>query len=269
MAPPPPPPPSASASAPASKAIRLAILECDTPLDRARAKYGGYGGLHKLLLQAGVDILPSQQRPQLEISIWDVVTQQAYPGLDEIDAVLLTGSRHSAFGVDPWIIKLIDFVTTILRRQSQSGDRVESDINNALKSESHPIRIIGVCFGHQIVGRALDVPVVRSDLGWEVSNMAVDLTEKGQDIFGRDVLHIHQSHRDILATKPALENEQIFNLGTSPKCDLQGLYVPKRFITIQGHPEYNEEVLDRSSGICEEHEAFGEPFKSSHIGRSF
>jgi GMP synthase-like glutamine amidotransferase len=46
------------------------------------------------------------------------------------------------------------------------------------------VRLIGVCFGHQIIGRAMDVKVARSDRGWEVSVTPVQLTEKGQQLFG-------------------------------------------------------------------------------------
>ena len=31
------------------------------------------------------------------------------------------------------------------------------------------VRLIGVCFGHQIIGRAMDVKVARSEVGWEVA----------------------------------------------------------------------------------------------------
>jgi GMP synthase-like glutamine amidotransferase len=50
------------------------------------------------------------------------------------------------------------------------------------------VRIIGVCFGHQILGRALGVPVGRSDIGWEIAVCDVDLTEKGKALFGKDTL---------------------------------------------------------------------------------
>ena len=46
------------------------------------------------------------------------------------------------------------------------------------------VRLIGVCFGHQIIGRAMDVKVARSDRGWEVSVVPVDLTKKGKELFG-------------------------------------------------------------------------------------
>ena len=46
------------------------------------------------------------------------------------------------------------------------------------------VRLIGVCFGHQIIGRALDVKVGRSTDGWEVAVVPVDLTEKGKQLFG-------------------------------------------------------------------------------------
>lgn len=50
------------------------------------------------------------------------------------------------------------------------------------------VRIIGVCFGHQILGRALGVKVGRNDAGWEISVCDVDLTEKGKELFQRDKL---------------------------------------------------------------------------------
>jgi len=43
---------------------------------------------------------------------------------------------------------------------------------------------MGVCFGHQIIGRAMDQKVDRSDKGWEISVSPVQLTEKGKALFG-------------------------------------------------------------------------------------
>ena len=50
------------------------------------------------------------------------------------------------------------------------------------------VRIIGVCFGHQIVGRAMGVKVGRSNRGWEASVCEVDLTARGKELFGKDKL---------------------------------------------------------------------------------
>lgn len=79
--------------------LRIAILECDTPVDGVRAKYGGYGGVFKSLLHKAADAL---QQPDvisaekgLELSNFDVVNKQEYPDLETIDAVLLTGSSRS------------------------------------------------------------------------------------------------------------------------------------------------------------------------------
>jgi hypothetical protein len=151
--------------------LRIAILECDTPLDGTRAKYGGYGGVFTALLKAGADALGHPgltSSSGLDLSIFDVVTKQEYPNLEEIDAVLISGSKHNSFEDDPWILKLVAFAKGIL--------------------EQRRVRIIGVCFGHQIVGRALGARVDRSDKGWEVSVTAIDLTKRGQEIFGRSAL---------------------------------------------------------------------------------
>lgn len=106
---PPQPLPSASATATAAAPLvrRLAILECDTPIDAIRAKYGSYGDVFEALLlgasasaeDAGAggddddDALEHQAQPRLEISKWDVVTAQEYPDPRDVDGVLVTGSR--------------------------------------------------------------------------------------------------------------------------------------------------------------------------------
>lgn len=76
--------------------LRIAILECDTPNPKTRKKYGGYGGVFKAMLEAGADALDMpnviSSKRGLEITTWDVVNTESYPKLENIDAVLLTGS---------------------------------------------------------------------------------------------------------------------------------------------------------------------------------
>jgi GMP synthase-like glutamine amidotransferase len=48
------------------------------------------------------------------------------------------------------------------------------------------VRAIGVCFGHQIIGRALKAGVGRNPDGWEAAVNDVQLSEKGKEIFGVD-----------------------------------------------------------------------------------
>ena len=50
------------------------------------------------------------------------------------------------------------------------------------------VRIIGVCFGHQIIGRAMGVKVAPSNRGWEVSVCKMELSEKGKDLFKKQDL---------------------------------------------------------------------------------
>lgn len=91
---------------------------------------------------------------------------EPYPPLDEVDAILITGSRHTAFDNDPWILKLVEYAKQAI--------------------DSGRIRVVGVCFGHQIIGRAMGAPVGKSDKGWEIAVTDVDLTDKGKAIFQLD-----------------------------------------------------------------------------------
>jgi hypothetical protein len=151
--------------------LRIAILECGTPLPNTANKYGSYGGVFTSLLKSGADALSYPNLSSscgLCISTFDIVNSLSYPPLQDIDAILLTASSFDAFENDPWILKLVAFVKEVLDQKR--------------------VRIIAACFGHQIVGRALGAKVGRSDKGWETSVTTIELTEKGQEVFGKSSL---------------------------------------------------------------------------------
>ncbi|KAG6017462.1 hypothetical protein E4U43_001147 [Claviceps pusilla] len=208
-----------------SPPLRLAILECDTPQPKTAAKFTNYTGVFAALLNAAAAAESSSPpapplSSQVTISSYDIVNHpDTYPAVDAIDAVLLTGSRHTAFHNDPWILKLLDFTTRAL----QSGR----------------VKVVGICFGHQIIGRALGAGVGQSDKGWEVAVTEVDLTDVGRQIFGLDKLRIHQMHRDIVHSSPPNATP----LGSNPFCPVQAMYQPGRYLSVQGHPEFTEEII--------------------------
>lgn len=74
---------------------RLAILECDTPIEVVKNHRGSYGDCFERLLRSSL-ANGSPRLPQIELkfSKWDAVQSQ-FPDLQDIDAVLLTGSRES------------------------------------------------------------------------------------------------------------------------------------------------------------------------------
>ncbi len=46
-------------------------------------------------------------------------------------------------------------------------------------------------------------------------------------------------HKDLLYQYP----EGVEELGSSGPCKVQGMYIPKKVITVQGHPEFTEEIV--------------------------
>ena len=76
--------------------------------------------------------------------------------------------EHNAFDDTPWILSLVDYTKKLL--------------------EQERVRLIGVCFGHQIIGRAMGLPVGRSSVGFEVSVVPLELSDLGRGIFQRQGL---------------------------------------------------------------------------------
>lgn len=79
-------------------------------------------------------------------------------------------SASSAYTDLTWITTLVSFVST-------------------LPSVSPKLKIIGICFGHQIIARAFGSTVEVNEVGgWEVGVRKIELTNVGKEVFGGDEL---------------------------------------------------------------------------------
>ncbi|KAK9473172.1 class I glutamine amidotransferase-like protein [Dipodascopsis tothii] len=209
------------AEAPARK-FTLAVLETDPEMQTVE------GSMRELVTQW---VGRADAADRIAMPSFDVRRAPAkYPDPAAIDGVLITGSRADAHADDDWILHLLDYVRELATNPANAH-----------------VRIVGICFGHQIVARALGGSVVKNPLGWELSATTLELSPAGQALFpaaaGGLVLHeMHQDHVD--RAPPGVDV-----IASSPTSPVQGLYRADKLLTFQGHPEFSGDVTESLSEI--------------------
>lgn len=120
------------------------------------------------------------------------------------------------------------------------------------------IRLSGVCFGHQINCRALGSKVAVSPENWELSHTTINLSPIGQKLFSlpksEKTIALHQMHQDHVEDPPhhsksptgcLKPEDQVHIWGSSDNCPIQGIFVPRRLFTTQGHLGYDEHMVKK------------------------
>ncbi|KAI8066900.1 class I glutamine amidotransferase-like protein [Gongronella butleri] len=182
------------------KKLHLALLVCDTPRPQVLEKYGDYPHMFALVFdkarqQFGKDVAITWEA-------FDVVQKQEYPADPAaFDAFVLTGSAASAYEDLPWILKLVEFTKARLADQRKP-------------------KMLGICFGHQIIARAAGGICSKNTNGWE---------------------RINQVHQDHVSELPA----GFHSLATTaPHTPVHSLVSDDgQCLTIQGHPEFNRDTV--------------------------
>lgn len=167
-------------------------------------------------------------------------------GIPSIDAILVTGSAASAYDKYPWIAALQSFL-----------QKVHADFPH--------VRIFGSCFGHQIIAQALlsssagfvenphnALHVEPCPHGFEIGIHPVTLNREFVNHFApclpqlaeKDVFRIQLVHGDRTvptSTTPAIHQlpHPWLGIGSTEICPVQGLYLPGRVLTFQGHFEFD------------------------------
>jgi GMP synthase-like glutamine amidotransferase len=119
------------------------------------------------------------------------------------------------------------------------------------------IRFTGICFGHQILCRTLGSTVQPNENGeWELSHTPIELTDVGRSLFGfpssEKYIRLHQMHLDTVLDAPSPEktsllppDTKVHVWGSSKHTDVQGVYIPRRLFTTQGHMEFDQAMVKR------------------------
>ena len=153
--------------------MHIGILRTDSVRPEWVAEHGQYPDMFARLL--------TEQDDALRFTTWDVEAGELPAACDVADAFLITGSKSSVYDDKAWIRSLEDFVRMLHATRS---------------------KLVGICFGHQLIAQALGGSVAKSNKGWGVgvNAYAVDDTLFRQ-ADGKD-LCLLASHQDQVMQMP-------------------------------------------------------------------
>jgi GMP synthase (glutamine-hydrolysing) len=138
------------------------------------------------------------------------------------DAVMMTGSPLSVTAPVPWMDRAADYL---------------------LKAAQQKVPVLGVCFGHQLLGRALGASVIKNPNGREIGTIEVQLTPEG----ARDPLFqgfpprfaVQATHEDVVSALPPGARALAQNENTPLQAMAYGQYIR----TVQFHPEAQPDTM--------------------------
>jgi GMP synthase-like glutamine amidotransferase len=191
--------------------LRIGILQTDSVKPELALRHGDYPDMFRSLLAD----------PEVSAAGWPVpafldidARQQDFPDPRACDAYLVTGSRHSVYDDLPWIASLADFVADVLAQRR---------------------RVVGICFGHQLIAHHFGGETRAADGGWCVGMQPAQVVDRACWMDPpADAFKLLVSHRDQVVRLPP--GARVF--AVSRQCPLAG-FVLGDALTFQGHPEFS------------------------------
>ena len=187
--------------------MKVGILETGAPRPHLVPRFGRYDAMVARLLGPGYDI-----------ATYDV-TAGAFPcDVKACDAYVITGSAAGVYDPLPWIGELKDFLH---RADGQA-------------------KLVGICFGHQIMAEAFGGRVAKSEKGWGLGLHSYAVQHKAGWMDSAASAAIPVSHQDQVIVKPP----QAEVLGGSDFTPNGILSYGRGAISFQFHPEFDNDYAE-------------------------
>lgn len=148
------------------------------------------------------------------------ITRGEYPDSSvAFDAFLISGSKKGVYDPDLWIADLSEFV------RSCTLDRR---------------KLVGICFGHQLIAHALGGYTSKSEKGWGLGLQEFDITtQKPWMVPTLNRCALYFSHQDQATSLPV--GAEL--LGGSDFCPNAMYCIGDQVLGIQGHPEISHSLM--------------------------
>jgi GMP synthase-like glutamine amidotransferase len=181
--------------------MNLAILETGAPPEPLIAEFGRYPAMFEQLLG-------------LEAATYDVAAGELPPDVGRHDAYLVTGAAAGVYDPLPWIPKLKTFLAAARGRA----------------------KLVGICFGHQVMAEALGGRAEKSARGWGVGLHAYPIVRHEPWMDRVSLVSVPASHQDQVVLQPP-GTEVIASSLFTPYAGLA--WQDGSAISFQFHPEFS------------------------------
>jgi len=191
----------------------LGILECDVLYSDLIDDYRSYGTMLANLL--------GRFDHHLKFRFFAIQEGDFPSPEDDCDAYLLTGSKTGVYDDEHWLQPLREWIHTAHNR----GER-----------------LLGICFGHQMLADSLGGAAGLSAKGWGVGNHMTEVDQR--PLWLNDDARAYQliySHKDQVTALPANARR----LAGSDFCQYAAWFIDDRVLSFQGHPEFTPEYFIR------------------------
>jgi len=166
-----------------------------------------------------------------DITHYDAENGQLPESTDSHDIYFLSGSASSSVDGEPWMLKLEEFIRNV--------DKMATDPENS--SKRTPV-MVGICFGHQIIHKALGGQVISGALAYPL------IGNETYDIYKDHPMMRYESEEDSLSPKISLDvlhDDQVLTLADGFEAYAGNASNPygitikaNHILTYQAHPEY-------------------------------
>jgi GMP synthase-like glutamine amidotransferase len=182
-------------------AMKLAILETGRPPGDLEQKFGNYASMFARMLG-----------PQFQVETFDVQAGELPSSPADHGAYLITGSPAGVYDPLPWIAPLADFI-----RAADAS------------------KMVGICFGHQIMAEALGGHVVKSEKGWGAGLQRYAIVHDEPWLDAGNEVAVPASHQDQVVVQPP-DTEIVAASSFTPYAGLA--WTGRPAISFQFHPEF-------------------------------
>lgn len=149
--------------------MRIGILQCGTIPEDLAAAHGAYGEMMRRLVPAGAEVV-----------LVDATTGRMPASPTDCEAWMLTGSAAGVYDDLPWIAPLTSF----------------------LREARGRAKLVGICFGHQIMAEAFGGRVVKSPKGWGIGLHRYEVRERAPWMEDGAPIRVPASHQDQVVEAP-------------------------------------------------------------------